>query len=78
MDAPYVLPANYNPPILPKVGIPTLMVWGLDDIALPAANLEGLDDLVDNLTLVKVPDCGHFVQWEAPEAFNFALNEFLN
>lgn len=78
MDAPYALPDNYNPPILPKVGIPTLMVWGLDDMALPAANLEGLDDLVDDLTLVKVPGCGHFVQWEAPEAFNSALNDFLS
>lgn len=78
MDAPYALPDNYNPPTLPIVSVPTLMVWGLDDIALPAANLEGLDDLVDHLTLVKVPDCGHFVQWEQPAAFNSALDQFLS
>ena len=77
MDAPYALPADYAPPPLPNVAIPTLMVWGIDDVALPAANLEGLDDLVDDLTLAKVEDCGHFVTWEAPEQFNAALEGFL-
>jgi pimeloyl-ACP methyl ester carboxylesterase len=27
--------------------------------------------------VVKVPECGHFVQWEAPQAVNAALDEFL-
>jgi pimeloyl-ACP methyl ester carboxylesterase len=49
----------------------------MDDIALPPSNLEGLDDIIDDLTLVQVPDCGHFVPWEAPEKFNAALEDFL-
>ncbi|MFZ1743922.1 MAG: alpha/beta hydrolase [Pontixanthobacter sp.] len=78
MDAPYVLPTGFNPPALPNITIPTLVVWGLNDIALPEANLDGLSDLVDDLTLVKVPDCGHFVTWESPDAFNAALEDFLS
>lgn len=77
LDAPYELPTSYAPPPLPNVTIPTLMVWGMDDIALPDANLDGLDDLVDDLTLVKVEDCGHFVTWESPDKFNAALQAFL-
>lgn len=77
MDAPYEIPAGWTPPALPKLTIPTLVVWAMDDIALPAANLDGLDEVIEDLTLVKVPGCGHFVQWEAPDEVNTALDGFL-
>ncbi len=78
MDAPYALPAGWQPPALPKLTIPTLVVWAMEDMALPAANLDGLDEVIENLTLVQVPGCGHFVQWEAPEQVNAALDAFLH
>ncbi|MEY4239086.1 MAG: hypothetical protein RL339_1687 [Pseudomonadota bacterium] len=77
MDAPYEIPAGWTPPALPRLTIPTLVIWAMDDIALPAANLDGLDEVIADLTLVKVPGCGHFVQWEAPDAVNAALDTFL-
>jgi pimeloyl-ACP methyl ester carboxylesterase len=76
-EAPLALPESYAPPPLPPLAIPTLVIWALDDVALPPANLDGLDDLVTDLTLVKVPGCGHFVPWEAPAAVNAALDDFL-
>ncbi|MEY4056582.1 MAG: hypothetical protein RL519_1917 [Pseudomonadota bacterium] len=77
MDAPYALPAGWQPPTLPRLTIPTLVVWAMEDTALPAANLDGLDVVIEDLTLVQVPGCGHFVQWEAPEQVNAALDDFL-
>lgn len=77
MDMPFELPSDFKPLSLPNLTIPTLVIWAMDDIALPPSNLEGLDDVVDDLTLVQIPDCGHFVPWEAPEQFNAALEEFL-
>lgn len=77
MDAPFALPADYQPLALPNLTIPTLVIWAMDDLALPPSNLDGLDDMIDDLTLVQVPDCGHFVPWEAPEKFNAALEDFL-
>lgn len=77
LDAPYELPPGYKPVQIPKLTIPTLVIWALDDIALPPANLDGMEDLIEDLTVVKVPGSGHFVQWEAPEAVNAALDEFL-
>ncbi|MEY4671818.1 MAG: hypothetical protein RLZZ415_1697, partial [Pseudomonadota bacterium] len=47
-------------------------------MALPAANLDGLDEVIEDLTLVQVPGCGHFVQWEAPDEVNAALAAFLH
>jgi hypothetical protein len=77
MDAPFEIPADYTPPVLPKLTIPTLVIWALDDLALPPENLEGLEDIIDPLTIVRVPDCGHFVPWEAPDAVNAAMEAFL-
>ena len=76
-DAPYELPEGWTPPPLPPLTIPTLVIWALNDIALPPENLEGLDEAVKDLTVVEVPDCGHFVPWEAPGAVNAAMDDFL-
>jgi pimeloyl-ACP methyl ester carboxylesterase len=74
MDAPFV-----EPPAMPfpKLEIPTLVIWATDDVALPPSNLDGMKELVPDLTIVKVPDCGHFVTWEAPDAVNAAMDHFL-
>ena len=76
-DAPYELPAGWQPFPLPQQTIPTLVIWAMDDFALPPANLDGMAELIDDLTIVQVPGVGHFVQWEAPQAFNAALDAFL-
>jgi len=77
MDAPFELPTDYTPPQLPKLTIPTLVVWAMDDLALPAGNLVGMEDIIDDLTIEKVTGCGHFVPWEAPEKVNAAIDAFL-
>jgi pimeloyl-ACP methyl ester carboxylesterase len=77
LDAPYELPAGWKPIPLPPLTIPTLVVWALDDIALPPANLDGLEEYVTDLTIERVPGSGHFVQWEAPQQVNAALDAFF-
>ncbi|WP_426265974.1 alpha/beta fold hydrolase [Sphingomonas sp. LHG3443-2] len=59
------------------VKVPTLVVWGMKDKALLPLQLDGLDTLVDDLTLVRVPDAGHFLPWEKPEAVAGPLRSFL-
>ena len=77
MDAPFALPADWQPLPIPQLTIPTLVIWALDDMALPPANLAGMDQIIDDLAVVEVADCGHFVPWEAPAAVNAALDAFL-
>jgi pimeloyl-ACP methyl ester carboxylesterase len=62
---------------VPKLTIPTLVIWAMDDLALPPVNLDGLEDYVTDLTIERVPDCGHFVPWEAPDKVNAAMEAFL-
>ncbi len=77
MDAPFALPEGWSPPPLPNLAIPTLVVWGMDDLALPPENLGGLDAVVDDLTIAEIEGAGHFVPWEAPEKVCAAMDEFL-
>ena len=63
--------------VFPKVKVPTLVVWGMQDSALLPMQLEGLDTLVDQLTIVRVPGAGHFAPWEAPDDIADALAPFL-
>ena len=61
----------------PTLNIPTLLIWAMDDLALPPSNIDGIETLVPNVTIEPVHDCGHFVIWEKPEAVNGAMALFL-
>ena len=61
----------------PQLTIPTLVVWAMDDLALPASNIDGIEKLVPAVVVEPVYDCGHFVIWEKPEAVNAAMERFL-
>ncbi len=77
MDEPVGLPENFAPPPFPKVEIPTLVIWGTSDEALLPANVDGLPEWVEDLTVERIDGVGHFVPWEAPEAVNAAMDAFL-
>ena len=61
----------------PTVKVPTLVIWGMQDKALLPIQLEGLDRLVEDLTVVRLPDAGHFAPWEAGEQVAATLEPFL-
>lgn len=59
------------------IDIPTLVVWALDDIALPPELIDGLDDYITNLTLTTVADATHWIIHEQPELVARYLGDFL-
>ena len=61
----------------PPVKVPTLVVWGMKDAALLPLQLDGLDTVVDDLRVVRLPHAGHFAPWEAGEEVAAALEAFL-
>lgn len=67
----------FDPAAAPRLNIPTLVIWAMDDLALPPENLDSLDQMLPNLKIVEVRDCGHFVPWEAPEMVNAAMKDWL-
>ena len=59
------------------VALPTLVIWALDDIALPPVLLEGLDEYVERLTIQTVPDATHWIVHEKPQLVAQLLQQFL-
>lgn len=64
-------------PQVPRIDVPTLVIWGERDIYLLPGNLDGLDRYVSRLTVRRVPDAGHWIVHELPEMVNEELRRFL-
>ncbi|MBO6946158.1 alpha/beta fold hydrolase [Altererythrobacter sp.] len=60
-----------------KVHVPTLIVWGEQDIAIDIACLDGTDQYVDDLTVRRFPNASHWVQQDIPDEVNAALKDWL-
>lgn len=62
-----------------KVQVPTLVIWGEQDIALTKELTYGMEDLFEHHFEIKyVPDSGHWVQQEKPELVTHLIREFLS
>ena len=59
------------------IDLPTLVVWGMDDVALPPDLIQGLDHYIPDLTLHKVQGATHWIIHEQPELLMHYLQEFL-
>ena len=57
---------------------PTLLLWAEDDVALGKGLTYGLERWVPALEIHYIPNCGHWVQNEAPDEVNGQLLAFLN
>jgi len=62
---------------LPKLQIPTLLVWGANDLIFPKSQAEAAVKRLKQGQLALVPDCGHIPPLERPEHFVSALHPFL-
>jgi pimeloyl-ACP methyl ester carboxylesterase len=60
-----------------RVTVPTRVIWGENDLALPKTLADGLEDVISDLRLVRVPDGTHWVIHEQPALVNRLLREFL-
>jgi pimeloyl-ACP methyl ester carboxylesterase len=61
----------------PVIDVPTLMIWGEDDLALTKETTYGTDAWVKDLTIHYLPGVSHWVQQDAPEAVNALLRDWL-
>ncbi len=60
------------------VRVPTLVIWGEQDTALLASNLDGLDQFVPDLTIRRIPDGTHWVVHEHAALVHQYIREFLD
>lgn len=60
-----------------RIDVPTLMLWGEEDIALSKELTYGTERWVRDLRIHYIPNCGHWVQNEAAEEVNQQLLDFI-
>jgi len=63
---------------LPKVQIPTLIVWGRNDAITPPFVAQQFCEHIANAELVFIDQCGHAPPIEQPEEFARILHDFLS
>ena len=60
-----------------RVRVPTLVIWGMNDEAILPGSLHGLEDYVENLTVMPIDDAGHTPMRSHPDKVNRAIRDFL-
>lgn len=75
-DDPGAAALKLDPAML-KVHVPTLVIWGEADTALGTVLLDGLEDLVPDLRVKRIPEGSHWVVHEHPQQVSAAIREFL-
>ncbi len=61
-----------------RVNVPTLVIWGEQDIALLTGCLDGLDAYVPDLKIIRLPQGSHWVVNEEPELVNQYIRDFID
>jgi pimeloyl-ACP methyl ester carboxylesterase len=62
---------------LPKIGCPTLVVWGEKDMIIPVKDADQFAELIPGARKIVFEDTGHVPMLERPRTFNTVLQEFL-
>lgn len=64
-------------PELPRIGAPTLVITGEADFITGPLSAAELSEGINGAETVLLPDCGHFIFVEAPQAFRASVLAFL-
>ena len=74
LDFGFALP---EPARIRTVAVPTLVVWGQDDRVIPPATAARFARDIAGAAVLIVPEAGHMVHEEQPDAVNRAIVDFL-
>ena len=70
--------AEQAPAAADRLAVPVHVLWPAHDPLFPAAWGDRLDEFFADVTVTSLPDSGHFVPLEAPEAFASAIRAALD
>lgn len=63
--------------IAPNVSVPTLLIWGAEDVTTPLTDGRRLASLIPHSQLEIIKDTDHDVHQQKPEQVNELINKFL-
>ncbi|MBA2524410.1 MAG: alpha/beta hydrolase [Pyrinomonadaceae bacterium] len=62
--------------LLPKISVPTLLIWGDGDVRLPMNVAYRIHDAIPGAKLAVIPGVGHLSNFEAPAQFDAEVRDF--
>jgi pimeloyl-ACP methyl ester carboxylesterase len=65
-------------PFLGDLRMKALVIAGADDMLIPPTESEAMAAALPDATLKLIPDAGHLVAFEQPDAFNEALKDWMD
>jgi len=60
-----------------RITVPTLVIWGMQDMALPPGLVDGLEDYVSELELHRIADGSHWLVHEQPAAVTQIIGNWI-
>jgi pimeloyl-ACP methyl ester carboxylesterase len=60
-----------------RLSVPTMVIWGMSDSTTLTGSLVGLEEYVQDLTIVRIDDAGHYPMRSHPGPVNHAIREFV-
>lgn len=64
--------------LLPNITVPTLLIWGSNDTAVPLSDAKKMEKLIPDAGLCVLEGCGHFAFIEKPYDVEMILKSFIN
>ncbi|WP_144207761.1 alpha/beta fold hydrolase [Shewanella donghaensis] len=61
-----------------RINLPTLILWGEQDLAFVNENLNGIEQYVPHCSIVRFANTSHWLQHERPDEVNKAIEDFIN
>lgn len=60
-----------------RLAVPTLVIWRFSDLTMLSGLLDGLEEYVQDLTVVRINDAGHYPMRSHPDPVNLAIRTFV-
>ena len=60
-----------------RLSVPTLVIWGLSDPEMLPGLLHGLEEYVQDLTVVRIDDAGHYPMRSHAGTVNQSIRDFV-
>jgi epoxide hydrolase 4 len=60
-----------------RLSVPTLVIWGLGDPTILPGCIRGLEEYVQNLTMVRIENAGHYPMQSHADVVNRAIKDFI-
>lgn len=65
-------------PLMPKINLPSLLIWGTNDADTPLSDGKVFEQLIPNAGMVEVQGAGHYSYLEQPQLVFRVLDSFFN